>query len=199
MKEAEDVECVEVETGECIQEPLRKSTENPEHRDRLAAWSQRLSVLAKAAGPPQAEPEGATTAAKLDNYWKEVAMTISLAPFFFSSWPLGCGNGWIGWVVAYNGAVAHLSGAYGWKSSWLWGKYDTVVNMALIAYVNWRAAAIQPVIFCFTIFALVAWAANGSVFFCRSVFVHVVFLQWPLAAALQLYELHGCNKVCSVD
>ena len=194
MKEAEDVECVEVETGECIQEPLRKNTDaTPKHHDRLSAAKQRLAEFVTAAGPPQPDPEGATTAAKLDNYWKEVAMSLSLAPFAFSSWPLGCGEGWIGWVVAYNGVVAHLSGAYNLRSSWLWGKYDTIWNVALIAYVNWRASEIQPTIFCFTIFALVAWAANGSVFFCRSTLVHIVFLQWPLAAALQLYELHECE------
>lgn len=158
----------------------------------MASAKRRLTELIKAASPPQAEPDGATTAAKLDNYWKEVAMTISLAPFAFTAWPLGCGGGWIGWVVAYNGAIAHLSGACNLRSSWLLGKYDTLWNVALIAYVNWKASEIQPTIFCFTIFALCAWAANGSVFFCRSTWVHIVLLQWPLAAALQMYELHEC-------
>ena len=61
---------------------------------------------------------------------RAMAMTLGLFPFVFAGAPFVKGA-WIGWVVFLNGAVTHLTSAFGWRHCDYVRIVDTTTNVAL--------------------------------------------------------------------
>lgn len=117
---------------------------------------------------------------------RELAMTISLVPYVFVSWPFT--SGWIGWCVVFNGALCH--GAHAVKKPWAKKArvHDVLWNIFFFMYVNIYTTW-QPQSLFITFLVLGVWLANGgSTEEGRSFIVHIVFVQWLSWVALLVYE-----------
>ncbi len=117
--------------------------------------------------------------------WRSVVCMIGLVPFPFTGWPFS--RGWMGWLVFLNGVATH--GAWGLElpQQHCLRFYDIAVNVALCVVVN-VLTAWQPATAVLTAFALSAYLANSWISKWHNAYVHVVFVQWPLCAALFAYE-----------
>ena len=119
-------------------------------------------------------------------FWRRVFLSCSLTPFPFAAWPFTAS--WFGWAIWYNGVMAHMSAGLGLKYSKEALLYDSLVNCALVLYVNVTTTR-HVLMLIVTLTAGAAWAANG----CwqrrtRSVAVHMLGVQWPLCFGLWVYE-----------
>lgn len=90
--------------------------------------------------------------------WREVAMTLGLFPFVFTGAPFVAGA-WIGWVVVLNGAVTHLTSAFGWKHCDYVRIVDTATNVALCFWIN-VSTHWQPYSLFVTLLVAIAWVLN---------------------------------------
>jgi hypothetical protein len=117
---------------------------------------------------------------------RELAMTVSLIPYIFVSWPFT--DGWIGWTIVFNGVLCH--GAHAVKKPWAKRAriHDVCWNIFFFMYVNlfthW-----QPQSLFITFFVLGAWLANGgNTEQGKSFLIHIVCVQWLSWVALLVYE-----------
>lgn len=86
-------------------------------------------------------------------------MTLGLLPFVFASAPFVPGA-WIGWVVLVNGAMTHLTCAFGWRYCDYMRVVDTAANAALCVLVN-ALTHWQPQSLVLTLLVALFWAINS--------------------------------------
>ena len=135
-----------------------------------------------------ADSELESAEAREREFWRRVFMSVSLTPFPFAAWPFA--DSWIGWAIWWNGVAAHMSAGLGLAYSKEVLMYDSVVNCALVLYIN-TTTRLHLLMGMLTAVAASCWMLNGCLQRrTRSAALHILGVQWPLCTGLWIYEFH---------
>ena len=158
--------------------------------------SREVELFAAEEAPPAADADADADAdAELESaearereFWRRVFMSVSLTPFPFAAWPFA--DSWIGWVIWWNGVAAHMSAGLGLAYSKEVLMYDSMVNCALVLYIN-ATTRLHLLMGVLTAVAASCWMLNGCLQRrTRSAALHILGVQWPLCTGLWIYEFH---------